>query len=196
MESPFKEELSHFVSYTNTALCLGSHTGVEAMLMAKLVGPSGNLFIMEPHSVAHQLLVANIQLGGFEDRTRIFKVAASDRQGTASLHINYSNTAIRQLNPINDSFTPSRDSNGELEQVTLDLVDKVLPERTGLDFAFVDLYGMGVDALMGMKKTIQNSPDLVILVNWNSEGLASQRDKIQDLLDMFQGLSYSLAISN
>jgi hypothetical protein len=48
----------------------------------------------------------------------------------------------------------------------VDLVDKVLPDGTIIDFALIDVEKMEVEALLGMKEIIERSPNLVMLVEW------------------------------
>lgn len=43
-------------------LNVGAQTGLEAVVMGKLVGAKGRLFVVEPYSFSYGLLVRNIQL--------------------------------------------------------------------------------------------------------------------------------------
>ena len=50
------------------------------------------------------------------------------------------------------------------EDIKVDLVDNVLPLGTKLDFALIDVEKMEVEALLGMKRVIERSVDLVMMV--------------------------------
>ncbi len=45
---------------------LGSQTGLEAIYMGKLIGPSGKLFIFEPYSVSFTIVRKNMFLNNLE----------------------------------------------------------------------------------------------------------------------------------
>jgi hypothetical protein len=45
-------------------------------------------------------------------------------------------------------------------------VDSLLPEDVKLNFALLDVEKMEIKALRGMKKIIERSPNLVLMVEW------------------------------
>lgn len=44
----------------NSVMNLGSQSGLEALVMGKIVGPTGKLFIFEPYSFSNKLVTKNI----------------------------------------------------------------------------------------------------------------------------------------
>lgn len=45
--------IGHIVKLGNSVLNLGSQSGLEALVMGKIVGPKGKLFIFEPYSFSN-----------------------------------------------------------------------------------------------------------------------------------------------
>ena len=54
--------MARFVKEGDTILNIGSHIGLEAIVLGKLAGPKGRLLIMEPFSLTANMLVKNIHL--------------------------------------------------------------------------------------------------------------------------------------
>jgi hypothetical protein len=50
------------------------------------------------------------------------------------------------------------------EAVVVDLVDAVLPEDLVIDFVLMDVEKMEVEALLGMKKLIERSKNIIMLL--------------------------------
>lgn len=46
--------MSRFVKTGSTVLNIGSHIGLEAIIMGKIAGPTGRLFVLEPNSQAYR----------------------------------------------------------------------------------------------------------------------------------------------
>lgn len=57
---------------------LGSQSGLEAIIMGKIVGPAGRLFIFEPYSFSNMIVTKSVELNDLKNITKIYKVGASD----------------------------------------------------------------------------------------------------------------------
>jgi predicted O-methyltransferase YrrM len=66
---------------------LGSQTGLEAVLMGKIIGKKGKLFIFEPYSASYKIVVKNMQINGLLDASQIFKMGAGKAKETLKLWI-------------------------------------------------------------------------------------------------------------
>jgi FkbM family methyltransferase len=73
-------------------LNLGSQSGLEALVMGKIIGETGKLFIFEPYSFSNSLITKNVEINGLKDITTIYKYGASDEKGMATIKVSYSNT--------------------------------------------------------------------------------------------------------
>jgi tRNA A58 N-methylase Trm61 len=61
-------------------LNLGSQTGLEAIIMGRIIGDKGQLYLFEPYGPSYAILKKNIYLNDLEDITTVYKVGASDVQ--------------------------------------------------------------------------------------------------------------------
>lgn len=91
-EPAYVSLLGHLVKPGNNVLNLGSQSGLEALVMGKIVGPKGKLFIFEPYSFSNKMVTTNIEMNGLSEITTIYKVGASDAVGKAIINVAYVNT--------------------------------------------------------------------------------------------------------
>lgn len=73
-------------------LNLGSQSGLEALIMGKIVGPTGKLFIFESYSFSNKLVTKNIELNNLQSITTIYKYGVSDTKTKAIIQVACYNT--------------------------------------------------------------------------------------------------------
>jgi FkbM family methyltransferase len=137
--------IAAFVSPTHSVLNIGSQTGMEAVLMGKLVGPGGRLTVFEPYSVSYKILVKNLQINGLSPISRAFKLGAGEKEGTVALWIDETNTG-------GTTFIREGDSSG-MEEVEVRRVDDVM-DGDKLDFVLMDTEKTEVAVLSGMREVL------------------------------------------
>ena len=59
----------------------------------------------------------------------------------------------------------------------MDLVDNYIPMDVTPTFAYIDVQWVDVECLEGMKKTIERSPDLIIVTEWTAFSKLMPRDQ-------------------
>lgn len=91
--------IGHIVKPGDKVLNLGSQSGLEALVMGKIVGPTGKLFIFEPYSFSNEIVSSNVELNGLEDIATVYKVGASNAKETAIINVAYSNTGGSEIIP-------------------------------------------------------------------------------------------------
>ena len=91
--------IGHIVKPGDNVLNLGSQSGLEALVMGKIVGPTGKLFIFEPYSFSNEIVSRNVELNGLKDIATVYKVGASNAKETAIINVAYSNTGGSQIIP-------------------------------------------------------------------------------------------------
>ncbi|MCB0371147.1 MAG: hypothetical protein KDD45_17460 [Bdellovibrionales bacterium] len=62
-----------------------------------MLGEEGHLYLVEPYSWSYNILMKNIYLNDLEDRTTIYKMAASNKKEKGYILINFSNTSMSQI---------------------------------------------------------------------------------------------------
>ena len=98
--------LLHFTREGATILNVGSHNGIEAIVMAKKAGPKSKLYMFEPYSVTHNILVKNLFINDLGLRSTAYNVGCSDKKGTGVYKIDFTNTGGSSiLKDASDSIT-------------------------------------------------------------------------------------------
>lgn len=120
------------------------------------------------------MVTSNIKLNGLEGRTNIYQLGASDQNSTGKIKVKYTNTGGSQITVGEDKKNSQDVYYNEVEIVELRRVDEVLPKGTELDFALIDVELMEGRAILGMKEIIENSPNLIIFVEWNYPQLKNE----------------------
>ena len=91
-EPEYIQLIGNIVKEGDNVINLGSQSGLEALVMGKIIGSTGRLFIFEPYSFSNQLITQNIELNNLTNITTIYKVGASDEVRNSSLVISFWNT--------------------------------------------------------------------------------------------------------
>lgn len=158
---------------------LGAHQGVVAMIMAKIVGPSGRVIAVE--GMKHNCDVAreNIRLNGIEN-VIMYHAAIAERDGQ-----------IRFFDGLNGSV--SREGVGNLvDAVTIDS----LAEKFGCpDVVFVDIEGFEASALKGATTTLRTACDWFIEVHVGC-GLEAYGGSVDQVLEQFDTRKFGRFVWN
>ena len=89
--------MARFVKEGDTVLNIGSHIGLEAMVLGKIVGPKGKLLIMEPFSISRNMLTKNVHLNRLADITTIYPKGASNKYAKGFLSVDLKNTGASAI---------------------------------------------------------------------------------------------------
>lgn len=135
-----------------TVLDLGANIGIYTLLAAKR---RARVFAVEPDPNNAQLLRHHVSINGFDSTVTIFAVAASDHEHRVGLHRNPTNSG--------GSTVISGD---EVQARTLDSLN--LPS---IDLCKMDIEGSETAALRGMRETLQRSPSMKLLIEYNAQAL-------------------------
>ena len=60
-------------------LNIGAQVGLEAIIMGKIIGEEGRMFVVEPYSISYSLLTKNIHLNNLQKIATLYNIAASDK---------------------------------------------------------------------------------------------------------------------
>jgi len=182
-------------------LDIGAHVGYYARRCARLVGEEGKIICFEPHPRTFKMLMNNVTKYG---NVLAAQVAVSDQDGTAelydylimsasgSLHYDESLRDLQKSHTAAGDVAPrlARDLPVEKFTVQVTSVDKVLAEQSieQVDVIKMDIEGAEINALRGMKTTIQKSPRLRLIMEYNPQALHASgmvpEDALQEVLDM------------
>ena len=71
--------IKHLVKEGDIAVNLGSQTGMEALIIAREIGPKGHIYVFEPYSYSYQIMRKNFMLNGFQDRVTTYNMGVSNK---------------------------------------------------------------------------------------------------------------------
>lgn len=66
-------------------LNVGAQVGLEAIIMGKIIGEEGRMFVVEPYSISYSLLTKNIHLNNLQEIATLYNIAASDKKSFSKL---------------------------------------------------------------------------------------------------------------
>ncbi|MEM7332224.1 MAG: FkbM family methyltransferase [Chloroflexota bacterium] len=167
-----------------TVLDIGAHVGYYSRKFAQKVGENGRIISFEPHPKTYQTLQQNISR--FSNITT-YQVALAEMNGQAELHDYLVMSASGSLNydpsieDLQKSIQSKQDVAPRLSDdfqpktyiVQTRPVDDCLKELNinAIDLIKMDIEGAELGALRGMRQTIQNSANLMLVMEYNPQAL-------------------------
>ena len=184
-----------------TMLDVGAHVGYYARMSARIVGEKGRVVAFEPHPRNFSFLQRNV---GDLPQVTLFQRAAAETEGTAelfdylmmsasgSLHYDESLRDVQLAQTSEQDVAPRLADNFQMQtfHVRTSPIDDALAEVgvTTVDFIKMDIEGAEMSALRGLKQTIQRSPRLKLIMEYNPMGLKAfghtPAAAVREVLDM------------
>jgi FkbM family methyltransferase len=165
------------------ALDVGAHVGYYARLFSQAVGPGGRVLAFEPHPRNFQALQHNLRAC---PNVEALALAVGEARGNAQLHDYLMMSASGSLNyderlretqqagiQAGDLAPRLKDFQPQVYTVPVVPLDELLEERglQRVDFVKMDIEGAELGALRGLRRTLQRSPDLALIMEYNPLGL-------------------------
>ena len=90
--------MARFVKEGDSFLNVGSHVGLEAAVIGKIVGnTSGKLYIFEPFSLSYNIMLKNVYLNNLEDIAHTYNLGGSDKKSKGYLAVSKANTGGSEI---------------------------------------------------------------------------------------------------
>jgi FkbM family methyltransferase len=163
-----------------TCLDIGANFGYYAQMLAELAGKEGRAIAIEPNpSLCHLLrLNAAVNPWHFE----VEEGAAADRKGETTLTVQDNFFGGATIMPLDDSL-PGR----KRFTVNTFTIDDLLDQKQikKLDFIKMDCEGFEPFVLEGMERTLQNSPDLEMVMEYSAYMYTDPETYTKRLFDAF-----------
>lgn len=193
-------QLQQLVTTDMVALDIGAHVGYYARNLAKLVGNGGKVLAFEPHPRTFGVLNENTKQ---YPAVTTHQVAVSDQAGVAELHdyllmsasgsLHY-DANLRELQQSQMSAYDIAPRANHFEARTFEVatvvLDDFLPQQgvKSVDFIKMDIEGAEMMALRGLQRTIQQSPRLNLIMEYNPQALRAfgyvPEDALQEVMAM------------
>ena len=157
----------------------GAYLGYHSLIAARAVGPSGRVMAFEPNPVSYRALRSNVRRNGYGDRVIALPLGIAAWSGRRTLYIGEGDGRSSSL------FVPDR-WNESTQAKTLSL-DSTIGGRA-IDVIKLTLEGGEVEALRGMRRTLELSPTARLFVECNPRALVRAGAGVAALLDELRDL--------
>jgi FkbM family methyltransferase len=177
-------QLDQFAAPGMTMLDIGAHVGYYSCRYAKLLKKDGRIFAFEPHPRTFATLQHNVRR---LPQVTAVQLALAEQEGTAelhdylmmsasgSLHYDESMAALQKAQTQQTDIAPRIGQTFTAQAFTVRTtpVDDFLAAQNiaQVDLIKMDVEGAEIGALRGMKRTIANSPNLVLVMEYNPQAL-------------------------
>jgi FkbM family methyltransferase len=141
---------------------LGANIGYFTLLFARQVGHSGHVYAFEPGPLSFLLLKKYIAANAYRNITPINK-AVSDKSEILDLWICVSGESDNCMDGV------ERGDDDRFPVMTRCVaLDDELPRRLIVDYIKMDVQGAEYPALLGMRGLIERSPQISLLMEWDT----------------------------
>lgn len=144
-------------------VCLGAHIGTHALLISKLVGNRGHVFMFEPNPFTRSYLKENIARNQASNVT-LYPFGASDKNGTIPFILRKKNTGDSLGAHVHGAQT-WQEKDQQTIQIEIRMLDS-LPELSNIHVLQMDIQGMEPEAIAGAEKFIAKNPNMIIIQEW------------------------------
>jgi FkbM family methyltransferase len=175
-ESDITRLLSSMTKRGMKVVDVGANMGYYSLLLADRVGPGGSLWAFEPEPSNFQLLEWNLDINGFTPRSKAYRVAAFDRRSEVRFWQNPTNLGGHSV--LTDQ---SREIAGNVITVDAAPLDEYLAPP--IDLMKIDAEGSEPFIWDGMRQTIERSPNLRILMEFDPAQIRGKGRDPQEFLD-------------
>jgi FkbM family methyltransferase len=159
---------------------VGAHQGIVAMILARHVGPSGEVIAVEALSHNARICEVNRELNDMR-RLRVEAAAIADRPGELEVVIDLNAQFCHRASTITTT---------KVRAVTIDdLADKYGPP----DILFIDVEGYECHALRGAARVLARSPDCYVEIHRGC-GLELAGGTLSDVFTFFPSDRYALHV--
>lgn len=164
---------------------IGSNIGYYALLEARLIGPQGTVFAVEPMTENARQLVANVRANGYNN-VLIHELGIANRNGTADMNVS-AKSNWHTLNPV-----PWPTEKRRVPVSTLDdLLRGHAPSR--VDLVRMDLKGYEIVVIKGMRWTLRKyEPRLLIELHPHLVGPEPIIDYLRSLEELGYGVEWMI----
>jgi len=153
---------------------IGANIGYYALQEARIVGPEGKVYAIEPARDSVKQLKANIKLNNYTN-IEVFEMAIGDRNGTATLQVNEQSnlTSIGNISHRNCK---------ESYEVPISTYDMFLWDDAKPDIIRMDVEGYEWNIIKGMGETLCGNKPLTIFIELHLDILGNKVKELAMIL--------------
>ena len=175
---------------------VGANIGYYSLLEASIIGDRGKVFAIEPVVENYDLLKSNIKLNN-SGNIIPYNFAISDKAGKGDFFLTDESNWGSMVDPESDFISPSmtkklqKRHNEKITVETKTLDDFI--EDEGIDevnLIRMDIEGYEIQALNGMKKTLESSRNLRLLIEVHNKIFTDPKESLGPTFDMLIDFGY------
>jgi FkbM family methyltransferase len=155
-----------------TCIDIGANIGYFSLLMGRLVGPTGQIYAVEPTPSTYKMLVENIQLNSLSN-TRHEQLALSDHNGSLQFHIGPPGYEV--YNSAGEITHPAAmDQVFKAITVPCETLDNYCSRQKikRVHLIKIDVEGDELSVLRGMDDTMKTNPEMILVVEFADQTTA------------------------
>jgi len=179
-EKLFTETLQGELKEGDCVLDIGANVGYYALMEARLVGPQGKVYAVEPVPYNVQALESNVQLNDYGN-IETFQLAIGEHDGTLPLYLSD--------HPNWCSFYPSGKVTGKID-VTVNSLDSFLKNKRPADIIRMDVEGYEYEVVNGMRGILESNMPLRLFIEFHPDIMGKQR--AEELLSILKHHQFQL----
>jgi FkbM family methyltransferase len=185
-EEHFQNALKQLVKPNDRVLIFGAHIGYHAVLIGKLIGDNGKMWIFEANPYTVKFLKANLIFNDINNGIVYPKAVYRENTKLEFKQIVNGNTGMSKIGEFFDDSLQYRTI--QVEAVNVDS----LPEISDVNVIQMDIEGGEPDAIYGAKDLIDNSKNLIVFQEWST----CMTKGIDDYLHFWRSRGYRAAQIN
>jgi len=171
-ESHVRNVIKQIVKPGMRVVCLGGHIGVHEILISRLVGSSGRVFVFEPNPKILKYTKANIYFSYNNNITLFEKAAYSENTKLEFSSLKADENSGHSHIIFDEAIIEDNADRIVVDAITLDSISEL---EKGIDVIQMDIEGAEIDAIYGAKKLIENSANLIVIQEWDIKMMGTER---------------------
>jgi len=171
----------------DTVLDIGANHGVYALHAALAVGPRGKVHAFEPNPRLARLVDFSLKINGFGGYATLHPFGVSDAAGIARLVFS---DAFSGGGAISADQPHAAQKGVECNLVALDTL--FADPRFSVDVVKMDVEGHEGLALRGMRRLLERSPNVKIMMEFGSEMMARSSVGARETLNMLREIGFKM----
>jgi len=181
---PFMSRLfEESIPYGGAVVDGGAYLGYHTLIAARQVGPRGRVLALEPNPVSYRALRANVRRNGYESRVIAIPLGIGTWSGRRTFYFGQSADAQRT----SGLLLPGRWARSTETRVFS--LDSAVAGRS-VDVIKLAIDGDTLNALRGMRRTLELSPAARLFVECNPAALARAGTSAAALLEELRDLGF------
>lgn len=167
----------------DTVVDVGANIGYYTCYLARLVGPAGHVLAFEPAPDLIDILRDNVAFNGYEN-VQIENKAVTETTGPLTLYMEAGRPEDNRI--FKDDQDPAIRSEHQVEGIRLD--DMALLREHPPAFIKMDIQGAEIYAVRGMRRLLQESPGVCVLLEYWPYGLIRAGFRPEELVETLLGV--------